>query len=118
MRTGGGKSIKKEIFKSDFEQLSVQAIATAFANAYSSGDKCVVEEITTDASVCQCVGKFEFCAQDSSNVLGCCDEGFSCIKNKGAKDKRAKCRRNKALEKTNKKGVLKNVALPQTCGSH
>ena len=96
----------------------MKAVAKAFAHAWSSGDKCVVEEITTDASVCQCVGKYEYCALDSSNVLGCCDEGFSCIKSKRAKDKRAKCRKNKALKKKNRKGVLRNVALPQTCGSH
>lgn len=78
-----------------------------FVQAYTNGDQCT-GLLYTEATVCQCKAKWESCVEDGK-VLGCCDEGFSCIKHKEAKFERAKCRQNKALDK------LKNQALEPIC---
>lgn len=110
MHAGGGKSINQNKFKRDFEKLSVKAIAKVFLDVHANGDGCKVE-LTGETSVCQCMPKWKSCVEDGK-VLGCCNDNFSCIKNKKKGDHTAKCRRNKALKKR------WNVALPQTCGAH
>lgn len=116
MHAGGGQSISQDVFKKDFEKLSVKAIAKLFLDVSVSGDGCYVV-LDAETEVCQCVNKWKSCVEDGK-VLGCCDDGYSCIKGKRAPDSRAKCRKDKALDRTNRKGVPRNVALEQTCGSH
>jgi hypothetical protein len=106
---GGGESIALDKFKTDFEALSVKAIASVFVNAYTNGANCAAVA-GASTSVCQCLNKYESCVQDGQ-VLGCCDEGFSCIKAQGSRDELAKCRSDAVLTNT------RNVALTETCGA-